>query len=636
MATGVMSGTLSPRRRVLVAAGAVGVVALGALAGVVTVNGEHGKGSKIAATLPFADESYSTGALVVSRTWSLSSAGDQLRGVVTIKRTAAGGPAAVPEWLPSQLSSSEIKASGGATARTQDGSAVLQLRAPSASGSTSTYRYEVATNPGPATLARLQGWAVQQSVQATDLRADLGEQAPDTVNALAVGNPAVALTARGATYPLGLRGGDTAGRVAAAMALSRTSYSSDDPSVADVDAHGVVQPHHPGTTLITARLGPLAASATVLVTDPRSKVPLQFVSFPDGRFVVDTRPSHPAAPSKVTATPGNGSALVVWSAPDNGGYGITGYDVYADGKLVKRGVSGTHLLITGLLRGHAYRFTVVAHNQLGKSVASPASAPVVPRTGLPSKPSGCTPAAPSRLSAALVGRTTVRVTWVAPATQPGCSVSAVKIQAYPPTRSVVAAPGATSVDIPGLDSTTQYAFAVTAAYGSVPAQTSARSAPVVTIAGACWDGSYSDPCPSQPVGVQGVATPIMYQAAPVTAAAAPVDLTTPVPVVTTSSLPTSSVPGLSTPVVSSSPPPQVTGPPQTATVPTPPTDTSSTPPPNTTSPAPQQSTTPPTPAASSTPPPSDPSVPSDGSSTGSDTTAPSDGGSTDVGSPPPS
>lgn len=615
-------GTLTPRRRVLVSAGAASVVALGALAGVVTVSGGH-KPHDVAASLPFADESYSTGAVVVSRTWSLSSAGDRLHGQVTVRRTAAGGPSSVPEWLPSQLAEDRVSVSHGVHKQTEAGAAVLQLSAPQKVGRTVTYSYDVDTHDGPATVARLQGWAVNQAVQAAELRADLGQPQPDTVAALAVGTPAVALTTQGVSYHLGLSGGDNIGQVANSAALLRTTYTSDDPSVASVDAHGVVRPQHPGTTVVTARLGPLAASSTVLVADPHKHIPLQFVRTPDGRMVVGSKPTAPARPTMVTAHAGNGTALVIWSRPDDGGKPITAYDVYADGHKVTTVKGNTHTLIRGLNRNHSYRFTVIARNALGKSGPSPSSKPIVPR-GSSTNPSGCLPAAPTKLNASLVGRTTVRVTWQAPRTQPGCAVSAVRIQSFPPSRSVVAAPGATSVDIPGLDTATQYDFAVTAAFGQDPPQTSTRSTPVQTTSGPCWDGSYSDPCPVQSSQDQPVAAPISSPAQPVAVAVVP-DTGTAVrlPVASQSSpVPASSAPGVIPPTttvpIPTSPAPQASQTPPPVAQPTPPTTQTTAPPAQTDTPPPSTVDTPPPstvdsppPSTVDIPPPADTSVPTD-------------------------
>jgi serine/threonine-protein kinase len=616
------AGTLTPRRRVLVSAGAASVVALGALAGIVTVSGEH-KPHDVAATLPFADESYSTGAVVVSRTWSLSTTGDRLHGQVSIRRTAAGGPADVPEWLPSQLAGDQVSVSHGVQKQTEAGAAVLQLSAPHTVGRTVTYTYDVDTHAGPATVARLQGWAVNQAVQAAELRADLGQPQPDTVAALSVNTPAVALTTQGVRYPLALVGGDNIGQVADSAALVRTAYASDDPSVAVVDAHGVVQPRHPGTTVVTARLGPLAATATVLVTDPKKQNDLQFVRTSEGQVVVDAKPTAPAQPTMVTAHAGNGSALVIWSRPDDGGKPITSYDVFADGRKVAT-ASDTHTTIRGLDRNHSYRFTVVARNALGDSHPSPLSKPIVP-SGTSTDPAGCLPTAPTKLSASLVGRTTVHVSWQAPPTRKGCAVSAVRIQSFPPSRTVLAAPGATSVDIPGLDTATQYDFAVTAAFGQDPPQTSTRSTPVQTNSAPCWDGSYADPCPAKSSGDQTVAAPISGPAPtqPVAVAVVPSVGPTPTPVEPPSSpVPASSAPGVIPPTttapITTSPPPTATQTPPVGSPTTPPTD-NPTQPPTSTEPVPTTSEPPPPGDTSDSPPPGDASAPADPTSTPTDT-----------------
>ena len=94
----------------------------------------------------------------------------------------------------------------------------------------------------------------------------------------------------------------------------------------------------------------------------------------------------PAAPSSVTAAPGNASAVVSWSTPASGGSPITSYTVTphsAAGDLPPTTVSGappsTSALITGLTNGTTYTFTVVVANGTGAvSVDSAPSAGVVP------------------------------------------------------------------------------------------------------------------------------------------------------------------------------------------------------------------------------------------------------------------
>jgi uncharacterized protein (TIGR02145 family) len=76
---------------------------------------------------------------------------------------------------------------------------------------------------------------------------------------------------------------------------------------------------------------------------------------------------------------GNAEVSVAFIAPaSNGGSAITGYTVTSSpGGFTASGASSP-LTVTGLTNGIAYTFTVVATNALGNSVASTASAPVVP------------------------------------------------------------------------------------------------------------------------------------------------------------------------------------------------------------------------------------------------------------------
>jgi len=92
--------------------------------------------------------------------------------------------------------------------------------------------------------------------------------------------------------------------------------------------------------------------------------------------VVNTVPTAPGTP---TATAGNGSVTVSWSAPSStGGAAITGYTVTSSSGQTCT-TTALSCIVTGLTNGSSYTFTVVATNTVGDSAASSASAAVIPQ-----------------------------------------------------------------------------------------------------------------------------------------------------------------------------------------------------------------------------------------------------------------
>ena len=78
----------------------------------------------------------------------------------------------------------------------------------------------------------------------------------------------------------------------------------------------------------------------------------------------------PGLAVSVQATPGDGSATVVWSPPDSeGGAPILRYEVTSSPLTKTCRVSAPPLSceFTRLVNGHAYRFSVIAVNELGTS-----------------------------------------------------------------------------------------------------------------------------------------------------------------------------------------------------------------------------------------------------------------------------
>jgi hypothetical protein len=106
----------------------------------------------------------------------------------------------------------------------------------------------------------------------------------------------------------------------------------------------------------------------------------------------------PDAPTGLSATAGNASALVSWTAPADGGSTITAYTVTASDGIHTCGWTAGPLTCTvsGLTNGQSYTFKVTATNGVGEGAASNASAPVTPISAVPT-PNTYHPVDPIRL-----------------------------------------------------------------------------------------------------------------------------------------------------------------------------------------------------------------------------------------------
>jgi hypothetical protein len=196
--------------------------------------------------------------------------------------------------------------------------------------------------------------------------------------------------------------------------------------------------------------------------------------------VTPTAPTAPAAPTGVSATAGNGTATVNWTAPANGGSPITSYTItpyIGTTAQLPTTIFGsppaTSTTITGLTNGTTYTFAVTATNAIGTGPPSSSSNAVTP-TG------PTAPAAPTGVSAT-AGNGTATVNWTAPANG-GSPLTSYTITPYigstaQSTTTITGNPPATSATITGLTNGTAYTFTVTAAnaIGSGPPSSSSNS-----------------------------------------------------------------------------------------------------------------------------------------------------------------
>jgi subtilase family serine protease len=188
---------------------------------------------------------------------------------------------------------------------------------------------------------------------------------------------------------------------------------------------------------------------------------------------VTTPPTAPGAPTLNSATAGNGSVALNWSAPSsNGGSPITGYDIY-DGTNASTVLSNTPAFVTGtgatlnnLTNGTPYYFEVEAVNAVNNSAAS---------NELTATPvANSAPGAPT-LNTATAGNGSVALGWSAPSSNGGSPITGYDVYDSLSASSVLTSTPTmvtrTSATVSGLTNGTSYYFeveAVNAVNNSLP------------------------------------------------------------------------------------------------------------------------------------------------------------------------
>jgi hypothetical protein len=165
-------------------------------------------------------------------------------------------------------------------------------------------------------------------------------------------------------------------RTATGFTFTITNYDADAFTY-EFAATGGATATDDGSGLITVTGLSDGGSATVTVTataEDGSGYDGDASATVTGAATVDT-PTPPAAPAKPSALAGDSAVRISWVRPETNGSTITGYAVTArpGGATCATGPATTSCLIGGLRNGTAYRFTVVAVSDRGRSPVSPLS-----------------------------------------------------------------------------------------------------------------------------------------------------------------------------------------------------------------------------------------------------------------------
>ena len=393
---------------------------------------------------------------------------------------AVNAAGAGPESSPSNATTPRAVpgAPTGVSATAGDASAVVTWTPPTSNGGSAITAYTVTSSPGgitatvlaPETSATVSGLtngtAYTFTVHATNAAGDGPESAPSSA-VTPVTNP---------TAPSGVTA--VAGNAKATVTWAVPADDGGSPIVSYTvtsapDGHTSTVAAGTTTTDVTGLTNGTSYTFTVHATNGSGP---SAESAPSNAVTPRT---VPGAPTAVGATPGNGTALVTWTAPtDDGGAPISGYTVTASpGGLTQDAAgSATSASVSGLTNGTSYTFTVHATNVAGSSAESDPSSAVTPAT-VPGVPTGVS-ATPDNASAT--------VSWTAPADNGGAALTGYTVTASPGGTTKTVAPGVVSTSMTGLSNGTPYTFTVHATNSAGSSAESGASAPVTprTVPGA--------------------------------------------------------------------------------------------------------------------------------------------------------
>lgn len=390
---------------------------------------------------------------------------------VTATNAAGVSPTSSPS-TPVRVPAVAPDAPRNATAVRGDGRLDVQWTAPDYTGGAPISGYTVTVSPGSHTVSAgpdARSVSVTGLTNGTAYRAEVRAE-----NSAGSSLPATTAEATPAGVP------STVGDVTAVRGdrSATVSWSAAEPNGAQITGYTVTA--SPGEEAVT--VGPSATTATVSGLSNGTSYTFVVTAANEVGTSATSQPSNAVVPAGVPATVtnlvaarGDRSALITWSAAAGNGSPVSGYTVTVTpdgGQSSTRNLAAdvTSLALNDLTNGTSYAIEVVAHNEIGQSVAAHAT---VRPAGIPAQVTGVT---------AVPGDRSATVSWTAPDGN-GAPITGYTVTASPGGATVRVAGGVTSATITGLSNETTYTFTVTA---TNVAGASAASEPSngVTLAGA--------------------------------------------------------------------------------------------------------------------------------------------------------
>src|SRR5664279_678614 len=303
----------------------------------------------------------------------------------------------------------------GLSATPGNASATL-IFTPGSDGGSAVTGYQVSTDGGDhwTTLATSPGAGATRTGTVTGLTNGIPYSVKvRAVNSVGTGAPSAAASVTPATAPAAPTGlSATPGNASATLSFTPGSDGGSAVTGYQVSTDGGDH----WTTLATSpgagatRPGPVTGLTNGIPYSVKVRaVNSVGTGAPSAAASVTPAATAPAAPTGLSATPGNASATVTFTAPSDGGSAVTGYEYSTDGTTwhpLTTTTSGSTETgtITDLINGTTYQVAVRAVNSVGTGAPSAAASVT---------PAATAPAAPTGLSAT-PGNASATVTFTAP------------------------------------------------------------------------------------------------------------------------------------------------------------------------------------------------------------------------------